>query len=94
VERNVMRYYLAVQAFLETQSVPEPERFERRLGRWFELTGRYPQLHEVDWEEYLETKRRERLDLLRQQEAAEGARVTAMPPSVDPAKPPRGGRLQ
>jgi hypothetical protein len=63
VERNVMRYYLAVDAYLEAFATPAPERFEKSLGRWFDATERYPrQLHEVDRDTYLAMKRREYLN--------------------------------
>ncbi len=64
VERNAMRYYLAIQAYLDTREAAEAERFEQRLARWFELTERYPaQLHELERAEYLQYKQQE----LRQQ---------------------------
>ncbi|HVO88803.1 MAG TPA: hypothetical protein VMV45_09690 [Casimicrobiaceae bacterium] len=58
VERNCMRYYLAVMAYLETLSGPPEQRVERRLADWFQFTERYPrQLHEVSESEYLDMKR-------------------------------------
>ena len=64
VERNAMRYYLAIQAFLESLDVPETQRTEQRFQRWFDLTERYPaQLHELEKADYLQYKRQE----LRQQ---------------------------
>ena len=61
VERNVMRYYLAIEAYLAALPLPEPERFERSLGLWFDATEIYAtQLHEVDREDYLAMKRVER----------------------------------
>lgn len=59
LERNTMRYYLALDAYLQSLSAPQPEQFEKRLRRWFELTKRYPQLHEVSEDEYLDMKRKE-----------------------------------
>jgi len=59
VERNAVRYLLAMEAFLETRGVPGPARFEAMLGTWFDLAARYPALHEVSREEYLAAKRRE-----------------------------------
>ncbi len=68
VERNIMRYYLAIEAFLDTQSVPAPHRFEALLNRTYELMERYPlQLHDLEKAEYLDAKRREREDQLRLQ---------------------------
>lgn len=77
VERNAVRYYLALQAWLETRRLPAGERFSASLERWFALTERFPeQLHELEREEYLEAKRRERAhqkELQRQiPEAADG----------------------
>lgn len=52
VERNAMRYYLAVDAFLGSREL------EPRLRRWYGETARYPQLREqVSLEEYLRMKR-------------------------------------
>ena len=70
VERNAVRYYFAIQAFLED---PSEERFENRLDRWFQLTERYPaQLHELDRAEYLQFKRREFLQQVERQKAIDG----------------------
>ena len=67
VERNIMRYYLAIDAYLGALAAPAPERFEQSLERWFDATERYSrQLHEVDRDSYLAMKRRE---YLRQQTA-------------------------
>lgn len=61
VERNVMRYYLAIQAYLDTLRVAENERFEQRISRWYDLTQRFEeQLFEVERDEYLSAKRQER----------------------------------
>ena len=69
IERNTMRYYLALQAVLETWDLPAGDRFEARIQRWFALTERYrPQLHEMDRGEYLDTKRREHVNQLRLQD--------------------------
>jgi hypothetical protein len=63
VERNTVRYYLALQTYLDTLKVPEAQRFELRLSRWYDLTARYPrQLKEMEKSEYLATKRREHLN--------------------------------
>lgn len=61
LERNAMRYYLALQAFFATSQLPPEERFEARIRHWFELTSRFPrQLWEMDLNEYLAIKRLER----------------------------------
>jgi len=62
VERNTMRYYLAIEAFLSAVSVPPQERFQQRLREWFAAIERYPrQLHEMEQDEYLDMKRKEYL---------------------------------
>lgn len=60
LERNVMRYYLAIDAYLAALSAPPDERLEERLHDWFDSTERYAlQLHELDQDEYLQMKRKE-----------------------------------
>jgi len=60
VERNSMRYYLAIEAFLGAISASPPARFEKRLHDWFDAVERYPlQLHEIERSDYLEMKREE-----------------------------------
>ncbi len=60
VERNTMRYYLAIDAYLDSLAAPGDEQVERRLQQWFAATERYPrQLREMDREEYLSVKRME-----------------------------------
>jgi len=60
VERNTMRYYLAIEAFLDAVSSPPQAQLEKRLHAWFAATERFPrQLHEVDESAYLEMKRKE-----------------------------------
>ena len=60
LERNAMRYYLAIDAYLGAASRPAPERFNESLERWFTATERYaPQLHEVEHDAYVTMKRRE-----------------------------------
>lgn len=62
VERNTMRYYLAIDSFLEAARAPPATQLEKRLQSWFTAVERYPrQLHEMDREEYLGMKRDEYL---------------------------------
>ena len=59
-ERNTMRYFLAIDAFLGSLSAPEPQRLEKRLNDWYGAAHRYPrQLAEMERGEYLAMKRRE-----------------------------------
>jgi hypothetical protein len=61
MERNAMRYFLTLDAYLAGLGTPPPERAEKRLRRWFELSEQYPaQLHEIDLATYLEQKRSDR----------------------------------
>lgn len=82
IERNVMRYQLAVAVFLSTQNLPAPSRREAQMARWFKQNDSYPhQLHEMTKIEYLNSKRREWLDQQRLQEALnERIKVAATPP--------------
>jgi hypothetical protein len=57
VERNTMRYYLAIDAYLGTLASPPGQRFDARLAAWFDATEHYPrQLHEVERQDYLQMK--------------------------------------
>ena len=68
VERNTMRYYLAVEAYLGAYALPPSEQLERCMRDWYAGIERYPlQLHELERNEYLEMKRKE---VQRQQAAA------------------------
>lgn len=60
VERNTMRYYLAIDAFLDTANLPASQQVDQRLQHWFDATESYPrQLHEMDRAEYLTMKHNE-----------------------------------
>ena len=77
IERNVMRYYLALVTVLDTRTVPVDGRFEARIRRWFDLAERYPaQLHELDRTEYLQAKRREH----RNQQRLQAMQTAALAP--------------
>jgi hypothetical protein len=59
-ERNTMRYFLAIDAFLGSLAVPQSQRLEKRLGDWYAAAHKYPrQLSEMEFPEYLAMKRRE-----------------------------------
>ncbi|HYG13756.1 MAG TPA: hypothetical protein VD885_06390 [Methylophilaceae bacterium] len=67
IERNTMRYYLAIVAYLDALAAPPAQRLEARLRNWYAGTERYArQLHEVGREDYLQMKREE----IRRQTAA------------------------
>lgn len=57
VERNTMRYYLAIDAYLGALASPANARLDKRLTDWFDATEQYPrQLHEVTRAEYIQMK--------------------------------------
>jgi hypothetical protein len=59
-ERNTMRYFLAIDAFLDTLAAGHERRLDQRLRRYHALLEQYPaQLHETELAEYLQMKRRE-----------------------------------
>lgn len=69
VERNAMRYLLALQAWASSQRLPEGQQAEARLSAWFEGTQQFAaQLYEMPREDYLRMKRDE---LKRQTEVPE-----------------------
>ncbi|WP_198087282.1 hypothetical protein [Variovorax sp. E3] len=58
VERNAMRYFLTLDAYL---AAPGADQVERRQRRWFAGAEQYPrQLHEIDLDTYLALKREDR----------------------------------
>jgi hypothetical protein len=60
VERNTMRYFLALEAYLGSMAQPPAQQQEFRLRQWIAAVERFaPQLHEAGEDEYLEMKRRE-----------------------------------
>ncbi|MGS0743884.1 hypothetical protein ACVBEF_19020 [Glaciimonas sp. GG7] len=62
IERNTMRYYLAIASYLATCSAPSAAQHEMRLQNWFTSTEQYHlQLHEMDRATYLDMKRSEYL---------------------------------
>ena len=57
VERNTMRYYLAIDSFLDSPAASE---LDKRFAGWFDATEQYArQLHEVERADYLTMKRNE-----------------------------------
>ena len=60
VERNTMRYYLAIDAYLAALTVPPDSQPEKRFQLWYASSESYPrQLHEVEKEDYMAMKRKE-----------------------------------
>jgi hypothetical protein len=62
VERNTMRYYLAIEAHLGAWASPPSMQLQNRLQSWFTATEQYPrQLREVSRTAYMDMKRSEYL---------------------------------
>lgn len=60
IERNAMRYYLAIDAHLGSRQVAADQQFVRSMQTWFDESERYSrQLHEMDRATYLAMKRGE-----------------------------------
>lgn len=60
VERNTMRYYLAMEALMVSLQAPAAEQQAKRLDYWFAATEQYPeQLNEIDRPSYMAMKRAE-----------------------------------
>lgn len=60
VERNTMRYYLAIESYLKSMHQPPGRQFSSRIRYWFDATEQYhKQLHEMDRATYLSMKQTE-----------------------------------
>ncbi len=59
IERNTLRYYLAVTSYLDSLSSPPEKQLEKRLSSWFDATEHYPQLHEISKAGYMAMKKEE-----------------------------------
>jgi len=68
IERNVIRYYLAIQSYLDNLNVEHDKQFLARTNNWFDLTEKYhKQLYEMNKQDYLQYKQAERINQLRLQ---------------------------
>jgi hypothetical protein len=57
IERNAMRYYLAIDAHLASLKAPPEQQLDKRIQTWFDSTERYArQLHEMDRGTYVAMK--------------------------------------
>lgn len=62
MERNTMRYYLAITSYFATTAESEPDKQEQRLQSWFTAVEQYSlQLHELERSEYISMKHAESL---------------------------------
>jgi hypothetical protein len=63
IERNTVRYYFAIQSFMNTLRYPEKSRFKMRIIQWYDLTIRYrKQLFDLDRKDYLTFKTMEHIN--------------------------------
>ena len=71
VERNTMRYYLAIEAYLSSLAAPPAQQLDARLDQWFDSTEQYQrQLRETDKASYIAMKK----DEVERQQSATPAR--------------------
>ncbi|HSN19117.1 MAG TPA: hypothetical protein VLS49_00470, partial [Usitatibacter sp.] len=74
LERNTMRYFLAIEAYLGSLGAPPAKREDARLEAWFRAAERYPrQLHEMNLAQYLALKHRDLAWERRSPRVAEGS---------------------
>ena len=89
IERNAVRYYLAIQSFLDNFHQPEEKQLEARLDRWFDLTEQHHrQLYEMSKDDYLKFKQMERKDQLRLQQELDTKTTTEQCRQVTQPSPP------
>jgi hypothetical protein len=70
-ERNAVRCYLGIRAYMDTLKIAVDHKFEEQLNRWYDMTQQFPlQLHEEEKGEYLDNKRREHNNQLTLQKEA------------------------
>ena len=68
IERNAVRNYLAIQAFMNALRYPAESRFGARISEWYDLASRYPQqLYDLGRKDYLTIKTAEHENQLRLQ---------------------------
>jgi hypothetical protein len=60
IERNTMRYFLAIDAYLASENEVHEQQLLNRLYNWYDSTELYKvQLHEVERNEYIKMKQNE-----------------------------------
>ncbi len=72
IERNAVRYYFAIRAFMDTLNYPGENRFAMRISEWYDLTCRFRrQLVEMEKKDYLAIKTEEHQNQVMLQRNAE-----------------------
>lgn len=80
IERNAIRYYYAIQAFLDTINTEPEKLLLTRLNRWYDLTEQHhKQLYEMEKQEYLAYKQKERVEQDRIQQVIQTSLVSFSP---------------
>ena len=60
IERNTMRYYLAIDSYLASLNSPPSMQLQKRLQSWYAATEQYPrQLYEIGRTAYIDMKQSE-----------------------------------
>ena len=68
IERNTMRYFLAIESYMDSIAGPTNAQLEMRLHSWFSASEQYArQLHEMSWDQYHEMKLSEHARMLKEQ---------------------------
>ena len=72
LERNVIRYLFALDAYMQTYNSTGESPMLERAEMWFDATERFPeQLHEVERDDYLRDKAKEYANQQQLQSVAE-----------------------
>ena len=78
VERNTMRYYLAIESYLGALALAPSARAEKSFRDWFAATELFSrQLHEMEQSEYMAMKRKE----YQRQQQAQTPALAEVPPT-------------
>jgi len=65
IERNTMRYFLAIDSYMGAVTQPKDAQFDHRLHAWFAASEQYArQLHELRWDQYAPMKHAEHARML------------------------------
>ncbi len=65
IERNTMRYFLAIDSYMGSVVESKGAQFDNRLHSWYSASEHYArQLHELRWDQYAEMKKAEHARML------------------------------
>lgn len=87
IERNVIRYYFAIQSYINNLQLMPDKQFSARISNWFDLTEKYhAQLYELDKQDYLQYKQDERINQLKLQNEINTNPAECSQPATWPAE--------